>query len=83
MKSKFFKIVLPAFAIMLALGLSSFTVNSDDAPEYFYDDPSVSGIQTTTAVDCDGVGNACTIQVGPNSYQLFEEEALATPLTKS
>ncbi|MEP1487438.1 MAG: DUF6520 family protein [Algibacter sp.] len=77
------KTLLPAFAIIFAIALSSFTVNDDfQFPMKYYDNPNISGIESTIAIECDGIYNACTIQIGPNTYQLYYTNQLQIPCTK-
>tara|TARA_R110002050_G_scaffold24083_3_gene64265 strand:+ start:17823 stop:18074 length:252 start_codon:yes stop_codon:yes gene_type:complete len=81
MKSKFLKVILPAFAIMLALGLSSFTVNDVSQTAYYQD--SVLGPQTTQT-DCQNLTQIpCTIiDQGEQEVILYQDVERTIPFTK-
>lgn len=70
MKSKFFKIVLPAFAILLAISLSFATEATNSSQTGFYDDPFIPGVQSTIT-DCQKqpTGDFCKT---PDGYQLYD-----------
>ena len=74
MKTKIFKIMLPALAMVLAIGLSFATEANRSAQTGYYDDPFVPGVQSIIT-DCekrpDGV--LCITEEG---YQLFDTPAL-------
>ena len=73
MKSKIFKTMLPAFAILFAISLS-FAVESNRVEQTgYYDDPFIPGVQSTST-NCikNGNGNLCKVGI----YQLFETPAL-------
>ena len=70
MKSNFLKLVLPAFAILLAVGLAFATEDSIvDRPAYYFQPGQ--GWQSTTVEDaCDADGDdPCTY--GPMNLQLY------------
>tara|TARA_R110002096_G_scaffold184984_3_gene363641 strand:- start:4076 stop:4318 length:243 start_codon:yes stop_codon:yes gene_type:complete len=78
MKSKFFKIVLPAFAILLAISLS-FATESNRVSQIGYYDHPVFGA-TPVTVDCDAPsGPQCLY----GQYPVYEEPGLITPLFKN
>lgn len=74
MKSKVFKIVLPAFAFMLAVALSFAAGVVDVAPTGYFDDPFIAGIQSEPT-DCEiQQGNPCLDTSG--QYQLYDTPEL-------
>ena len=89
MKTNFFKIVLPAFALMLAITASlAFTpVEEDHVPglcdvtEAFYQNPDANVCQEVLNIECDiadqGLG-FCTIQVGPFTKRLYLKTGITT-----
>ena len=81
MKSKFLKVILPAFAIMLAIGLSSFTAN-DTSQIGYYDDPFEGPKQVPGLVDCGvEVSQDPCLHQGLQVYGQINP--LAIPLTKN
>ncbi|PIV93651.1 MAG: hypothetical protein COW44_08360 [Flavobacteriaceae bacterium CG17_big_fil_post_rev_8_21_14_2_50_33_15] len=78
MKSKFFKIVLPAFAILLAISLS-FATESNRASQIGYYNHPVFGA-TPVIVNCDAPSGPQCLH---GQYPVFAEEALETPLFKN
>ncbi len=76
MKSKIFKIVLPALTLMFAITASlAFTSNSTDAPEtYYYEEsPKKCTSIVTEEENCSCLGTIpCTIQILGTPYHLFE-----------
>tara|TARA_R110002111_G_scaffold90142_2_gene140388 strand:- start:621 stop:857 length:237 start_codon:yes stop_codon:yes gene_type:complete len=69
MKSKF---LLPAFAIVFAIVLSSFTVNELD-PAYYN---AGQGIESTTEYSCPGGSEDCTIFKNGADRQLYSSQIL-------
>lgn len=80
MKTKMFKTVLPAFAIILAVGLSFATEATSSTSQIAYYNHPVLGLQSTMVGDeCDADGKiACEF----NGYQLYAEPSLSTELRK-
>lgn len=77
MKTSFFKIVLPAFAILLAVGLSFATETTNVSSPAYYNHP-VLGVQPVPGgSDCPVSG---TISCKYNGYDIFADPALSTPL---
>lgn len=76
MKTKIFKFMLPAFAMLLAIGLSFATEAKRTAQTGYYDDPFISGVQSVIT-DCEKQpsGELCITEEG---YQLFDTPALNT-----
>ncbi len=73
MKSKVLKMMLPAFAILLAISLSFASESLTMSQNGFYDDPFVPGIQhVTTNCIKNGTGNLCKEGI----YQLYDTPAL-------
>ena len=69
MKSNVLKIVLPAFAILLAISLSFATESLELSQTGYYDDPFIPGIQsTTTNCTVTGTGDLCKVGI----YQLYD-----------
>lgn len=81
MKSTFLKLILPAFAIVLAVGLAFATeeTTSSSSQTAYYEHP-VLGLQSVT------VGNECQDQAGINctynGFQLYADMDTSIPLRK-
>jgi len=75
MKAKFFKLLLPAFAILMAVGLAFATEESPVVQQGYYFHP-INGWQSTTVdVNClDGSQIACT----EDGYQLYEAPSFSS-----
>ncbi len=78
MKSNFLKIVLPAFALMLAITASlAFTSAEEDitTENVYYADGSIAILLPAT-IDCNPniVADLCTVQDGPNQVQVFYKD---------
>ncbi|NMH89699.1 DUF6520 family protein [Flavivirga algicola] len=84
MKSNFFKIVLPAFALMLAITASlAFTPAEDDitTQDVWFAD-SVLAVQLPATVPCNTIleeNPVCTVQRGPFQEQVFYKDASGEP----
>ncbi|WP_339917141.1 DUF6520 family protein [Yeosuana marina] len=78
MKSKVFKIMLPAFAILLAISLSFATEATNSSQIGYYNDPSIPGIQQVLGgVDCPDHGEvSCEF----NGFQVYADQALTIKL---
>lgn len=80
MKSKFLKMFFPAFAIVLAITLSSATVANETFQTGYYDDPFIPGVQQVPG------GTSCITTSGDlcqyNGYTVYQESALANPYFK-
>tara|TARA_R110000868_G_C10803953_1_gene757335 strand:- start:317 stop:562 length:246 start_codon:yes stop_codon:yes gene_type:complete len=77
MKTTFFKTVLPAFAMLLAISLSFATTTETVSPPAYYNHP-VLGVQPVPGgSDCpkDGI-----ISCQYNGHDIFAEATLNTPL---
>tara|TARA_R110002073_G_scaffold329984_1_gene513274 strand:+ start:543 stop:791 length:249 start_codon:yes stop_codon:yes gene_type:complete len=82
MKSKFFKIILPAFAILLAISLSFATESNRVSQIGYYDDPFIPGIQQVPGgTECPTNGDEYCMYDGHQVYgnqaltlELFEKE---------
>jgi hypothetical protein len=74
MKTKVFKFILPAFAMLLAIGLSFATETNRSAQTGYYDDPFVPGVQSIIT-DCEKqpTGIHCATEEG---YLLYDTPAL-------
>ncbi|MFD0991142.1 DUF6520 family protein [Mariniflexile jejuense] len=74
MKTKVFKFMLPALAMVLAIGLSFATEAKRSAQTGYYDDPFIPGVQSIIT-DCEKQpsGDLCQTEEG---YQLFDTPAL-------
>tara|TARA_R110000744_G_scaffold84584_3_gene165431 strand:+ start:600 stop:836 length:237 start_codon:yes stop_codon:yes gene_type:complete len=73
MKTSFLKIVLPAFAIVMAVGLAFATEESNSSYIGYIGTPSgVQQIQT----DCPNTG---TVNCYEGTYQVFNDPALLDP----
>ncbi|MCR8668237.1 DUF6520 family protein [Aestuariibaculum sp. M13] len=75
MKNSFLKIVLPALAIMLAVGLSFATETINSSTTGYYDDPAIPGVQE--------IQTDCTMQAGEDclvdeTFQVYATPALGT-----
>lgn len=82
MKSYFLKLVLPAFAIVLAVGLAFATEDKAAFQNGYYYDASVQQWKSTTAEQgCGEIGNiSCTYE----GYQLYSMPSFgSTPLRKN
>tara|TARA_R110002049_G_scaffold277220_1_gene455686 strand:+ start:18004 stop:18264 length:261 start_codon:yes stop_codon:yes gene_type:complete len=70
MKSKFLKIILPAFAILLAISLSFANEANNVSQTAYYDDPFIPGVQSTsTTCAKENPGVVCLTSQG---YQLYD-----------
>ena len=80
MKSKNFKFVLPAFAILFAISLSFATEANSDNQTGYYNHP-ILGIQPVPGgVDCQTqVSDDCTYL----GYPVFADPSLSIPLYKT
>ncbi len=82
MKSKIFKIVLPALTLMFAITASlAFTSNSADAPERYYFENLAGKCQPIVIeeVDCILSGTIpCTVSILGTPYQLYMEKDVIT-----
>ena len=80
MKTNFLKIVLPAFALMLAITASlAFTSVEDDAivTKAWYQNPDENTCILVEPVRCDTVDQGlgfCEIQQGPITHQLYDKD---------
>lgn len=75
MKTKFFKLLLPAFAILMAVGLAFATEESPVVQQGYYFHP-INGWQSTTVdANClEGNEILCT----QDGYQLYEAPSFAS-----
>lgn len=79
MKTRIFKTILPAFAILLAISLSFAAEANRTTQIGYYDDPLIPGIQqVTTSCDPNATGSLCDYE----GFQLYDEMALETPLKR-
>ncbi|WP_308993907.1 DUF6520 family protein [Mariniflexile litorale] len=78
MTSKFFKIVLPAFAILLAISLSFATQANSTSQIGYYDHPAFGPTQVTVSCDAPS-GDPCMF----GQYRVYAEQELITPLFKN
>ena len=70
MKTKFFKLFLPAFAILMAVGLAFATEDKTVDRVAYYNVPSQGWQSTMVDESCDAIGNiSCKIGI----YQLYDE----------
>ena len=78
MKSKILKIILPAFAILLAVSLSfaSTEANLDDATDY-YDHPILGATLVPGGTNCPTQGS---ITCKYNGFDVFDDQGLTMPL---
>ncbi|WP_166962497.1 DUF6520 family protein [Yeosuana marina] len=78
MKSKVFKIMLPAFAILLAISLSFATEATNSSQTGYYDDPFIPGIQEVPGgVDCPTTGE---VTCKYNGHDVYADRAMTQPL---
>ncbi|USD24650.1 DUF6520 family protein [Flagellimonas marinaquae] len=75
MKAKFFKLLLPAFAIIMAVGMAFATEESNSTQTGYYNHPilGVQAIQT----DCPEIGEVLCME---GQWQVFKDPALTIPL---
>lgn len=79
MKTKLFKWALPAFAIVLAAGISFAATKSMVNKTAYYNHPILGVQSVTVGNECDNGGQIdCTFQ----GHQLYAEQSLITPLRK-
>lgn len=79
MKTSFFKIVLPAFAILLAVGLAFATETGTVSQTAYYQHPD--GVMSVTiSDDCEPYGQIDCKYFG---NQLYAEPSLSTPLGRN
>lgn len=79
MKSKVFKTILPAFAILLAISLSFATESNRVSQIGYYFDSNLGEIVSTT-VDCNSTSpDPCEV----NDHQVFAERQLLNALYKT
>ncbi len=75
MKSNFFKIVLPAFALMLAITASlAFTPAEDITNEDVYFSNGVKAVELPATLPCNAIltqNPVCTVQDGPSQEQVY------------
>ncbi|MCK0156351.1 DUF6520 family protein [Cellulophaga sp. F20128] len=77
MKTTFFKTVLPAFAMLLAISLSFATEASTISPPAYYDHPDLGVQPVPGGSDCVQDGNdACLF----GTYPIYADESLEIPL---
>ncbi len=80
MKSNFFKIVLPAFALMIAITASlAFTSNSSDADVIVYIEPGCQKVfidesQVPSTCETINTGAPCTIIFLGQTYDAYESK---------
>ncbi|MBO0341512.1 DUF6520 family protein [Flagellimonas profundi] len=81
MRSNFLKLVLPAFAILLAVGLAFATEDNTIANEGYYLDDFGNWITVTVEPECFNGGQiACT----SDGHQLYAEKSTSSfPLAKN
>tara|TARA_R110002051_G_scaffold63132_5_gene114911 strand:+ start:8009 stop:8254 length:246 start_codon:yes stop_codon:yes gene_type:complete len=77
MKSTFFKTVLPAFAILLAVGLSFATTTETISAPAYYNHPVLGAQPVPGGSDCPIEGQEPCLY---GTYQIFQDEALQIPL---
>ncbi len=80
MKTKFLKFILPAFAIMMAIGLA-FASEAETASRIGYYDHPIFGVQSAMVSDDCNPGGAVLCKF--NGYQLYDEPSLSTELGKN
>lgn len=79
MITKFFKFVLPVFAVLLAVSFAFSTETKPVDQEAYYFHPISGWQQVTVGLECqDQAGTNCTF----NNFQLYKEMSTATPLRK-
>ncbi|WP_421823778.1 DUF6520 family protein [Flagellimonas oceanensis] len=76
MKSSFFKIVLPAFAILLAAGLA-FATEDRNIPQTGYYDHPILGVQEIETDCLDSGSDQCMVN---DQYPVFKNQGLSIPL---
>tara|TARA_R110001583_G_scaffold49447_7_gene154880 strand:- start:3361 stop:3603 length:243 start_codon:yes stop_codon:yes gene_type:complete len=79
MKTKFIKFVLPALAIVMALGFAFASEAETESRIAYYDHP-ILGVQSTMVENECGTGNAIACKF--NGHQLYAEPALTNELRK-
>ncbi|TMU50749.1 DUF6520 family protein [Flagellimonas algicola] len=75
MKTKILKFILPAFAIIMAVGLAFATDESNATQTGYYNHP-ILGVQSIST-DCPDFG---TVQCMEGPYQVFKDQNLTIPL---
>jgi hypothetical protein len=79
MKTRFLKLVLPAFAILLAVGLAFATESNTVSQVAYYQTPS-GVMEVTIGEDCTINGDISCTYFG---YQLYAEPTLITELGRN
>jgi len=79
MKTRFLKLVLPAFAILLAVGLAFATESNTVSQVAYYQGPN-GVMQVTASSDCEPFGKIDCTYFG---NQLYAEPTLITPLGRN
>ncbi|MDE3741151.1 DUF6520 family protein [Maribacter polysaccharolyticus] len=79
MKTKFFKFMLPALAIVMALGFA-FASEAETVSRIAYYNHPILGVQSTMVENECGQGSEISCQF--NGHQLYAEPALTTELRK-
>jgi hypothetical protein len=79
MKSTFFKTVLPAFAILLAVGLSFATTTETISAPAYYDHPVLGAQPVPGGSDCPIEG---TFPCKFNEFDTFADPALTLPFLR-
>jgi len=83
MKRNFLKLVLPAFAILLAVGLAFGTEDRPVVKDAYYYVPG-QGWQSTTVEDACGAAGAYNCTIGTAQLQLYSEPDFeSTPYRKN
>lgn len=79
MKTKNFKIVLPAFAILLAIGFAFATeANSINSPA-FYNHPDLGAQPVPGGTDCPNIGTKPCLY---GDYPVYTDISLETPIKR-
>tara|TARA_R110000868_G_scaffold54251_1_gene169857 strand:+ start:7846 stop:8091 length:246 start_codon:yes stop_codon:yes gene_type:complete len=77
MKKPFFKIVLPAFAILMAISLSFATTAKEEAAPAYYDHPVLGAQPVPGGSDCPQSG---TIECMYGEFPIYADEGLSIKL---
>ncbi len=80
MKSKFFKLVLPAFAIIMAVGLAFATEDRPVPKIGYYEHPTLGWQEVTVDDNCGATGSIACTAFGQQVYSERSNES--TPLKR-
>lgn len=80
MKTRFFKFILPVFAMLVAVSFAFATDTTSEAQTAYYFHPTLGWQSVVIGDDCqDQAGIACKI----GAFQLYQDMSTSTPLRRA